>query len=88
MYAASPISDFAGHEACGSGSWINPIMINPNGEGDFHAGDDPATCIPYPTNPSNPLCLSRESFHPNDTGTSAYAGVLARTLSQIGYQGG
>ncbi|MFB9627395.1 hypothetical protein [Nonomuraea helvata] len=88
VYAASPISDFAGHEACGGASWINPIMINPNGEGDFHAGDAPATCIPYPPDPSNPVCLSRESFHPNDAGTSAYAGVLARILSQVGYRGG
>ena len=63
-------------------------MLNPNGEGDFHPGDEPAQCVPNPLDLSNPVCLSRESFHPNDTGTSVYAGLLARTLSQIGYRGG
>ncbi|MEU4235278.1 hypothetical protein AB0F17_64350 [Nonomuraea sp. NPDC026600] len=88
VYTASPLADFTDHEACGSPNWINPIMLNPNGEGDFHPGDEPAQCIPNPLDVSNPVCLSRESFHPNDTGTSTYAGVLARILSQVGYQGG
>ncbi|MCK2218459.1 SGNH/GDSL hydrolase family protein [Actinomadura sp. ATCC 31491] len=87
VYAASPISYFAGHEACGDGAWINPVMLTPNGEGDYHEGDARAKCIPNPLDVSEPVCLSRESFHPNDQGTSAYASTLAQTLSLIGYRG-
>ena len=33
------------------------------------------------------LCISREGFHPNGTGTTAYADLLKRKLTEIGYQG-
>ncbi|MEV0589344.1 hypothetical protein [Nonomuraea sp. NPDC050310] len=84
VYAASPIGYFGGHEACADVAWINPIMITPNGEGDFHPGDAPASCIFNPLDVSDPVCLSRESFHPNDSGTSAYADTLARILALTG----
>ncbi|MER5636661.1 SGNH/GDSL hydrolase family protein [Kitasatospora sp. NPDC002227] len=74
------IPAFAGHNACwgGSGEWINTVVAGPNG-----GGDNPTIDIDN----SNPMCLastvcvSRESFHPNNGGTQAYADALVSALT-------
>jgi hypothetical protein len=81
VYAATSISEFAGHAACDSSNWIHFIRWGPIGEGDFHSGDKPSLfCIPWPE-----TCVSRESFHPTQDGTSAYSRVLRQKLVEIGY---
>jgi hypothetical protein len=83
---ANPIPAFVGHGGCDSVEWINKIVVGPNSDGDFHSGDKAAHCVtvPFATDP----CLSRESFHPNQAGTTGYAGVVQARLGDIGYLGG
>ncbi|MFD7534014.1 SGNH/GDSL hydrolase family protein [Streptomyces sp. NPDC059819] len=84
---ANPVDAFVGHGGCDDPEWINKIVIGPNGNGDFHDGDPaavPATCL---WGNSGGRCLSRESFHPKNDGTTAYAGVMRKRLDEIGYTG-
>ncbi|MEE4541546.1 SGNH/GDSL hydrolase family protein [Streptomyces sp. V4-01] len=83
MQEVSPISFFADHGVCDSDAWIKGLSIGPNSQGDFHAGDPNASCVwKFDT------CVSRESFHPNGSGTSGYAVVVEEALNQDGYTGG
>ena len=89
---ADAIPAFDQHQACEREPWLNGIKIGANGNGDFHEGD-----FDYPDGGSkfcvfvrinaDDLCISREGFHPNGTGTTAYADLLKRKLTEIGYQG-
>ncbi|MEU9529363.1 hypothetical protein AB0D58_28785 [Streptomyces sp. NPDC048210] len=83
---ADPISAFQGHGICDSNEWINGIVAGPNGDGDWHAGDPAAQvpCIPWPG--ENP-CASLESFHPKNAGTTGYAQVMSKALTDMGYKG-
>ncbi|MFC8349559.1 SGNH/GDSL hydrolase family protein [Streptomyces sp. NPDC057280] len=66
----SPQSAFDGKRICDSPEGINGIVAGPNGDGDFHHGDDVTQlCWWF----AGTTCLSRESYHPNQTGTSTYA---------------
>ncbi|MET8485939.1 SGNH/GDSL hydrolase family protein [Streptomyces tendae] len=66
----SPQSAFEGKRICDSPEGINGMVAGPNGDGDFHHGDDVTQLCWWFWGDS---CLSRESYHPNKTGTSAYA---------------
>ncbi|GGQ49591.1 hypothetical protein GCM10010279_68710 [Streptomyces mutabilis] len=66
----SPQSAFEGKRICDSPEGINGVVAGPNGDGDFHHGDDNTQLCWWFTGAT---CLSRESYHPNQTGTSAYA---------------
>ncbi|WP_237540055.1 SGNH/GDSL hydrolase family protein [Streptomyces sp. SID8358] len=60
---------FEGKRACDNPEGINGLVLGPKGEGDFGHGDGPSLCgWPWGTS-----CLSRESYHPNKLGTTAYA---------------
>ncbi|GIG59826.1 hypothetical protein Lfu02_41980 [Longispora fulva] len=78
---ASPKNAFADHAACDPTPWINAITPGPNGEGDFHGGDRPSRVCLFDTD----ICASRESFHPNAAGTTAYANVVRGRLLTIPY---
>ncbi|BFO14938.1 hypothetical protein SHKM778_13260 [Streptomyces sp. KM77-8] len=61
---------FANERICDSPEGINGVAAGPNGGGDFHHDDDVTRlCWSF----WGGDCLSRESYHPNETGTSAYA---------------
>jgi hypothetical protein len=81
-----PIPAFKGHGLCDSDEWINGVVAGPNGDGDFHEGDpaNQAPCIPKP---GQNICLSLESFHPKNAGTTGYAQVMGQALADIGYTG-
>jgi hypothetical protein len=83
---ADSIPAFKGHGLCDSGERINGVVAGPNGDGDFHDGDpaNQAPCIPKP---GLNICLSLESFHPKNAGTTGYAQVMGQTLADIGYKG-
>ncbi|WP_143590899.1 SGNH/GDSL hydrolase family protein [Thermoactinospora rubra] len=82
VYFAQPGNEFLLHGVCDSDPYINGITTGPRGEGDFHVGDDPSPlCIIQEV-----ICMSRESFHPNDAGTSAYARALRAGLDEAGYR--
>ncbi|MGJ5898374.1 GDSL-type esterase/lipase family protein [Streptomyces niveiscabiei] len=84
---ADPVGAFVGHSGCDDPEWINKIVIGPNGDGDFHDGDpaaQPASCL---WGNSGGRCLSRESFHPKNAGTTGYAEVMRKRLGEIGYTG-
>ncbi|MEV0281796.1 SGNH/GDSL hydrolase family protein [Streptomyces sp. NPDC050610] len=83
---ADPIPAFKGHGLCNNDEWINGVVAGPNGDGDFHSGDpdNPLFCIP---SPSTGICLSLESFHPKNAGTTGYARVMEQELAAIGYKG-
>ncbi|WP_218148012.1 SGNH/GDSL hydrolase family protein [Lentzea xinjiangensis] len=84
----APVTDaFNSHRVCDDPPWINEAIFGPHGQGDYHEGDIPVegSCLPRPEAPD--LCLSRETFHPNQMGTTGYAQVLQQKLLQIGYQG-
>ena len=83
VYYGSPITAFVGHGACDLDPWINAVVLGPNGDGDFHSGDANSHCLSVAgiTGP----CLSRESFHPNEAGTTGYATFMQDQLSAIGY---
>ncbi|WP_405883862.1 SGNH/GDSL hydrolase family protein [Streptomyces sp. NBC_01136] len=82
---ADAIPAFKGHGICDTDEWINKIVAGPNGDGDFHQGD-PANQIPCI--PVTGICVSLESFHPKNAGTTAYAQVMDQKLADIGYKGG
>ncbi|MFI8769233.1 SGNH/GDSL hydrolase family protein [Streptomyces sp. NPDC053792] len=84
---ADAIPAFQGHAVCDTDEWINGIVAGPNGDGDFHDGD-PKNQVPCIPKPGENICLSLESFHPKDRGTTAYAAVMDQTLADIGYYGG
>ncbi|WP_328910558.1 GDSL-type esterase/lipase family protein [Streptomyces sp. NBC_00234] len=65
----SPQAAFEGKRVCDDPEGINGIVAGPNGEGDFGHGDGPSVCVW----PWGGTCLSRESYHPNKLGTTAYA---------------
>ncbi|MFE7358681.1 hypothetical protein ACFU8Q_37750 [Streptomyces sp. NPDC057543] len=84
---ANPVDAFVGHGGCDDPEWINKIVIGPNGDGDFHDGDPasvPASCL---WGISGGRCISRESFHPKNAGTTGYADVMKKRLGEIGYTG-
>lgn len=81
---ADAIPAFVGHGGCDEEEWVNKFVSGPNGDGDDHEGDHNATCMWWP---GSGLCLSRESFHPNDSGTTGYARVMESKLDTIGYRG-
>ncbi|NGY62225.1 SGNH/GDSL hydrolase family protein [Lentzea sp. NEAU-D13] len=86
VHFADAIPEFAGHAACDSPAWIHGTRIGPYGEGDFHSNDKAsALCLPEIIGTGNSPCLSRESFHPDPSGTAAYARVLRRGLDEIRY---
>lgn len=66
----SPQPAFEGKRICDPTAGINGIVAGPNGDGDFHHGDANTQLCWWFTGGT---CLSRESYHPNQTGTSAYA---------------
>jgi hypothetical protein len=82
---ANPIPAFVGHGGCDDPEWINKIVIGPNGDGDFHNGDNSSPFCLWEI--LGGACLSRESFHPKDAGTSGYAQVMQSKLQAIGYVG-
>ncbi|MFJ3786346.1 SGNH/GDSL hydrolase family protein [Streptomyces sp. NPDC090093] len=83
---ADAIPAFQGHAVCDTDEWINGVVAGPNGDGDFHDGD-PGNQLPCVKQPGVNTCLSLESFHPKDRGTTAYATVMGQTLAAIGYTG-
>ncbi|MFJ8085229.1 SGNH/GDSL hydrolase family protein [Streptomyces sp. NPDC096205] len=66
----SPQPAFEGKRICDPAEGINGIVAGPNGEGDFHHDDAQTSLCWWFTGDT---CLSRESYHPNRTGTTAYA---------------
>ncbi|MDV5146380.1 SGNH/GDSL hydrolase family protein [Streptomyces sp. SBC-4] len=82
---ANPVDAFVGHGGCDDPEWINKIVIGPNGDGDFHTGDPASQACTWEWLGGD--CLSRESFHPNTSGTTGYAQVMSSRLNQIGYAG-
>jgi hypothetical protein len=82
---ANPIPAFVGHGGCDDPEWINKIVLGPNGEGDYHGGDAPSPFCFWQI--LGGACLSRESFHPKDAGTTGYAQVMQSKLQSIGYVG-
>ena len=67
----TPDSDFEGKRACDSNEGINKIVKAQQGDGDF-------TCTLGQT-----WCVSRESYHPNGVGTSAYAQAFRRAVNNL-----
>ncbi|MDX3456140.1 GDSL-type esterase/lipase family protein [Streptomyces sp. ME02-8801-2C] len=67
----SPDSDFEGKRACDDNEGINKIVTGQNGDGDF-------SCKVGGT-----WCISRESYHPNSVGTSAYSAAFRRALGKL-----
>ncbi|WP_328941766.1 hypothetical protein OG259_08960 [Streptomyces sp. NBC_00250] len=82
---ANPVDAFVGHGGCDEPEWINKIVIGPNGDGDFHAGDPASQACTWEWLGGD--CLSRESFHPKSSGTTGYAQVMVSRLNEIGYTG-
>ncbi|WP_319685532.1 SGNH/GDSL hydrolase family protein [Streptomyces sp. ME19-01-6] len=82
---ANPVDPFVGHGGCDSEEWINKIVLGPNGDGDFHEGDPHAVCIAF--SGIGQTCLSREAFHPKQAGTTGYARLVEKRLTDIGYTG-
>jgi hypothetical protein len=70
---------FTGYRACGpTTSGINQVVSAPaTAGGDFSCPASP--------NPLQWLCVSRESFHPNNTGTDRYALIFGAALTAAGY---
>ncbi|MED7930501.1 GDSL-type esterase/lipase family protein [Nonomuraea sp. LP-02] len=83
VYFSEPYSEFFLHGVCDPDNYINGIKFTPAGDGDFHAGDDPSPMCIF----VDLTCVSRESLHPNDSGTSAYARALRTSLDEAGYRG-
>ncbi len=81
----SPVDKFLGHAGCDSDAWINTLRIGPYGDGDFHAGDPASVFCTWAILGGD--CLSMESFHPNGSGTTAYADVMMTRLRELGYSG-
>ena len=82
---ADAIPHFSGHGACGRDPWINGLVLGPHGDGDNHAGD-PVPVFCFRTNIGGG-CNSRETLHPHNVGTTAYAHVMQQKLIDIDYRG-
>ncbi|MFD4408188.1 hypothetical protein [Streptomyces sp. NPDC058476] len=65
----SPQNAFNGKRVCDAQEGITGLVAGPNGDGDFHHGDDRATCWWF----WGDSCFSRGSYHPNKLGTTTYA---------------
>ncbi|MFJ8759511.1 SGNH/GDSL hydrolase family protein [Streptomyces cyaneofuscatus] len=65
----SPDQDFNGLRVCDDPEGINALVTGQQGEGDFPC-------------PGPAWCTSRESYHPNGVGTTAYAAALKRALNR------
>jgi hypothetical protein len=64
-----PTPEFQGYQDCGSTKpGINDFVAAPTGPGDF-------SC-PVTADPQTWVCVSMESFHPNNTGVKQYALAL------------
>ncbi|MEU3760988.1 MULTISPECIES: hypothetical protein [Streptomyces] len=68
--SGSPQPAFEGKRICDSPEGISGVVAGPDSDGDFHQGDKNTQLCWWLTGET---CLSRESYHPNQTGTSAYA---------------
>ncbi|WP_329037062.1 SGNH/GDSL hydrolase family protein [Streptomyces sp. NBC_00178] len=68
----SPDGDFEGKRACDSTEGINKIVKAPTGNG----GDFKCTV-------GGTWCISRESYHPNKLGTSAYSSAFLRAVNGL-----
>ncbi|KQW09146.1 hypothetical protein [Streptomyces sp. Root369] len=75
----SPQTAFEGKRICDTPEGINGVVAGPNGDGDFHHDDDATQLCWWFWGDS---CLSRESYHPNKTGTTAYAQRSCRWAPQ------
>ncbi|WP_444537099.1 golvesin C-terminal-like domain-containing protein [Streptomyces sp. BR1] len=67
----SPDDDFAYKRACDNPEGINKVVTAPHGDGDFR-------CTIGGT-----WCVSRESYHPNSVGTTAYAQAFTRAITKL-----
>jgi len=67
----SPDSDFEGKRACDDNEGINKIVAAQVGDGDFKC------------ELGGTWCISRESYHPNGVGTSAYSAAFRRALGKL-----
>ncbi|MFG3102377.1 SGNH/GDSL hydrolase family protein [Streptomyces sp. NPDC048182] len=67
----SPDSDFEGRRACDDPEGINKIVKAPAGDGDFRC------------ELGGSWCISRESYHPNSVGTTAYARAFTRAVNKL-----
>ncbi|RII06988.1 Lipase 1 precursor [Streptomyces sp. YIM 130001] len=67
----SPNADFEGKRACDDQEGVNKIVKAPAGDGDFRC------------EPGGSWCVSRESYHPNNAGTSAYAAAFRRAVGKL-----
>ncbi|WP_326734261.1 golvesin C-terminal-like domain-containing protein [Streptomyces sp. NBC_01022] len=72
----SPATGFNGKRICDATEGINGLVAGPNGDGDFHHDDDRTQLCWWFTGDT---CLSRESYHPNKLGTTAYAQAFMTT---------
>ncbi|MFI0507487.1 hypothetical protein ACH3WN_32315 [Streptomyces albogriseolus] len=66
----SPQAAFEDKRICDSPEGINGVVAGRNDDGDFHHGDKNTRLCSWFTGDT---CLSRKSYHPNQSGTSAYA---------------
>ncbi|MFM9371858.1 hypothetical protein [Streptomyces sp. Da 82-17] len=67
----SPNADFEGRRACDDPEGINKIVKAPVGDGDFRC------------EAGGSWCISRESYHANQVGTSAYATAFRRAVDKL-----
>ncbi|MFC1421023.1 golvesin C-terminal-like domain-containing protein [Streptacidiphilus cavernicola] len=77
--AESSPAYFTGYRVCGpTTSGINQVVSAPaTAGGDFSCPASP--------DPRQWLCVSRESFHPNNTGTDRYSLIFSAALTAAGY---
>ncbi|MFI0989644.1 golvesin C-terminal-like domain-containing protein [Streptomyces exfoliatus] len=71
VFFESPDADFAGRRACDDPEGINKIVTAGKGPGDFKC------------ELGGTWCISRESYHPNNTGTSAYSAAFRRAVDNL-----
>jgi hypothetical protein len=67
----SPDTQFNGYRKCDTVDGINDYVQAQNGPSDYHCG-------------INPICPSRESYHPNSSGTPRYALAFAAAAKAAG----
>ncbi|MFI8988201.1 GDSL-type esterase/lipase family protein [Streptomyces antimycoticus] len=67
----NPDRSFDGKRACDDPEGINKLVKAQNGDGDFK-------CLSTDSG-----CISRESYHPNKTGTSAYADAMQQAIGSL-----
>ena len=65
----SPDGEFDGYRVCDTTEGINGTVLFSTGPGDFPC-------------PGSTYCVSRESYHPNNTGTTRYALALQAALAR------